>query len=1286
MHHLQQFDAHAYRRSVRGSTGDGEGLVGVGNGSRITGVFLCGLFALFGLGLTVCRLMGAVLRVPLDEFGFVPAGSRCRFASLGVGLAGLGGIFACLGFGLALFGGFGRGHRYLPYRQHILQPLGNIFSHLHAVYSLPHSFYGGLHLLYDLVKIHPIITLLLQKVHFEFLPYTVQVADSANDLVFQHRRQVSDGPLTPGKRGAGQPKGKVLIVRGVQRKAHLGAYHPHIKAVGVAQDVGPQQIPQLVHLFPHVLPVKGPDGQGGFCLLLVLGQLLTGGRTQGTVAGGLAIHINMPGAQAVPLDRQRILRCAGDGVVTDLLKDPPALLHRGDAVGRYAVYKIRTALLIQHKVQHVHTVLDALRSAGYVLRFQIIVVEKVVLGARVISQPKPQISLVLVQQIGAQDAPQAAELVAAVAGVHVPVGHRHLAPHHAVGRVLTLPALVGIHYDRKQTGFRAAVVRAGRESGVDLPQLVQDAVRCHRLVQIELQLALRHTAKEDALAVLLHHDPGAAHHKVVVVRVLHPAKAGLCLIRHPTRKASCRFVLQLNAGVCHDALGLFALHRVAVRVVHQHLFRPVEPGRAAVGKLHRYLTGIYLISHFEISPLQVRRPVVDAHRGVLLSLHHHHTAVGVQRSTHDANVGLHVGLQHSALTGVKPDEPAEQLKAAAVRCQRRSPCAKVEVVVLCQGILGDVGGVYLAGSLHHDLVGGVLGKLSAQICRQLDMRLRQNIHCAGNGHRSTGHQYAGSFLPDGYRSCPGTYRTHSKVQPHNGDVVLLCHQRHHKGLQPAFVAGTPGAIALQVVKAGRGHGLLAQQGVVHSILILHVRGCRAAAGHKHGTGLVRKYQWKRLSRPGRQGHAVHLHGGQVGLKAKGVPQPVVSVLCQQVLVGVQPVLQGDLGMVVLLAGSLAHPDASHPVKKRVVVQNDPRLERPGHLFLQPGHNILVRQVSHRPPEVVFLSPPVGVYVELPVSFPVTEHRVPCQSVAQVSHAAHALHFKGHGLFRRRLHDRPTNRDQIKIPPGMCVTNGDPMWYRLHLVPLSRSFGRCKAVADHGLDPAVRVGGIAAYPASPPVARNVSFSVRHVHQHSPTLQVVQQGVVSGKPCAVCHHPSIGFFPVDVSVTVPEGVALAVRFIVKCPAPLSILEHPLLQRGIFNGAVPGSCFQGADLLLKGSHRQRVCRDQHQLVGAEALHRSFGGDMEGQPGVQLCPFRGHVSANTHPYRPLSASSPRAVFMSVLISPTSFRLFITTFMPATALATPSIRSPMLWIASTTSRFPLADRASGSLGSAFPF
>ena len=51
MHHLQQFDAHTGGRSVRRRAGDGEGLVGVGNGRRIAGVFLGGLFALFGLGL-----------------------------------------------------------------------------------------------------------------------------------------------------------------------------------------------------------------------------------------------------------------------------------------------------------------------------------------------------------------------------------------------------------------------------------------------------------------------------------------------------------------------------------------------------------------------------------------------------------------------------------------------------------------------------------------------------------------------------------------------------------------------------------------------------------------------------------------------------------------------------------------------------------------------------------------------------------------------------------------------------------------------------------------------------------------------------------------------------------------------------------------------------------------------------------------------------------------------------------------------------------------------------------
>ena len=166
---------------------------------------------------------------------------------------------------------------------------------------------------------------------------------------------------------------------------------------------------------------------------------------------------------------------------------------------------------------------------------------------------------------------------------------------------------------------------------------------------------------------------------------------------------------------------------------------------------------------------------------------------------------------------------------------------------------------------------------------------------------------------------------------------------------------------------------------------------------------------------------MHLHGRKVSLEAETVPQPVVSVLCQQIFVGVEPVLQRQLGVVVLLAGLSAHPDAPHVVEQRVIVENDLGLERLLHDVVQPGRDVLVRKVPYRPPEIVCFPPPVGVDVERPASLPVVEYRVAGQAMAEVCLAAHPLHIEGQGLLDGRLHDGPSVRDEEQVSP--CVQLG-----------------------------------------------------------------------------------------------------------------------------------------------------------------------------------------------------------------------------------------------------------------------
>ena len=169
--------------------------------------------------------------------------------------------------------------------------------------------------------------------------------------------------------------------------------------------MGAEQIPQLLHLLADVLPVEGLDGQGRLCLLLVLYQFGAGRVVQAVGGGSLSVHVDVPTPQTVFCNGLVVLRRAGDGVVAGLLEDPPAVLDGLGTVGSHTVHKVRAAFLIQHEVQHVHAVFDALARLGYVLRLQVVVVKEEPLRSGVVGQPELQVGVILFQQIGVQDAP-----------------------------------------------------------------------------------------------------------------------------------------------------------------------------------------------------------------------------------------------------------------------------------------------------------------------------------------------------------------------------------------------------------------------------------------------------------------------------------------------------------------------------------------------------------------------------------------------------------------------------------------------------------------------------------------------------------------------------------------------------------------------------------------------------------------------------------------------------------------------------------------------------------------
>ena len=67
---------------------------------------------------------------------------------------------------------------------------------------------------------------------------------------------------------------------------------------------------------------------------------------------------------------------------------------------------------------------------------------------------------------------------------------------------------------------------------------------------------------------------------------------------------------------------------------------------------------------------------------------------------------------------------------------------------------------------------------------------------------------------------------------------------------------------------------------------------------------------------------------------------------------------------------------------------------------------------------MFFLIPLRVQIKLPASFPVVEHRIPCQAVRKVCHSVQSLDVEGHGLFGRGLYDGAAYRYQIKVFP--CV--------------------------------------------------------------------------------------------------------------------------------------------------------------------------------------------------------------------------------------------------------------------------
>ena len=109
-------------------------------------------------------------------------------------------------------------------------------------------------------------------------------------------------------------------------------------------------------------------------------------------------------------------------------------------------------------------------------------------------------------------------------------------------------------------------------------QLVQNAVGSDFEVELELFFNTCYPAKEDALFVLFHHDPGLAQEKIAVIRIFYGSETGLHLVRHQAAECTRRLVFQFHFWFSEDAVCFFSFNRISVGVIDKHFFGPVEAG------------------------------------------------------------------------------------------------------------------------------------------------------------------------------------------------------------------------------------------------------------------------------------------------------------------------------------------------------------------------------------------------------------------------------------------------------------------------------------------------------------------------------------------------------------------------------------------------------------------------------------------------------------------------------------------------------------------------------------
>lgn len=122
--------------------------------------------------------------------------------------------------------------------------------------------------------------------------------------------------------------------------------------------------------------------------------------------------------------------------------------------------------------------------------------------------------------------------------------------------------------------------------------------------------------------------------------------------------------------------------------------------------------------------------------------------------------------------------------------------------------------------------------------------------------------------------------------------------------------------------------------------------------------------------------------GQIGLKPKGIPHPVLLNVVVQELERVKAVGKGHDAVSVLLLDAPVHPDAPQIKERRVILQPHSGLCRDRVALCQRSGKILQRSGSYRGRKV--LPPPlVRVQIKLPAPLPGLEHRVTRQALGEV---------------------------------------------------------------------------------------------------------------------------------------------------------------------------------------------------------------------------------------------------------------------------------------------------------------